>query len=38
MFMPENAAFCYPLHEKCGLSGAAADAVRDGLHLLFDRL
>src|ERR1035441_6309465 len=20
MFMPENAAFCYPLHEKCGLA------------------
>jgi hypothetical protein len=19
MFMPEKAAFCYPLHEKCGL-------------------
>jgi len=23
MFMPEKAAFCYPLHEKCGLDAGS---------------
>src|ERR1035437_10288823 len=35
MFMPEKAAFCYPLHEKCGLTRVPQPAPRRLLPVSF---